>query len=158
MVTQAQRHYYSLIEPALQSADREIVSSFIRFPQDVMELALKYRDHLVFQRFAEGYAYLYAVARRVMTDMDQRAFVYEGCWRQLVEFDRYRIEPCLEDVELAQSEAKTLGDYSDFLLVVFNRMLKLALDFRFEQFRHFGGAVRRIGKWSGLYRWKKSKV
>ncbi len=151
LITDVERHFIRLIEPALHGDDREVVAQIVAFPLKVMNLALDYGDHLLFQRFAKMYPYLYTFARREMSTPNHRDFVIDRCWRLLIELDRLTIMRRLQAVEIAQDEVKTLGDYSKFLVVIFSQLLKLALDYRdLEQFKGFASAVRQLADWLGV--------
>ena len=150
VVRKIQKHYFDLAEQALRISDREIVHHFVAFPLHVMFLAYRYQDQLIFRRFARCFDDLYKTAQRVMTDIDQRNYVFKESWLLLVEFYGNAIRPKLEASGITEAQAKVLGDYTEFLIIVLNRLLKSALDFRdLEQFRHFASAAEQIPAWVG---------
>lgn len=145
LVTEVQRHYLGLVEQALDGPDPGIVRLFVGFPLQVMALAHRHQNLPLFRRFAGSFPRLYRAAARGIADPARREYVYDRCWRFLVEFFDFYINLTLEYRESPEAELQAQGDYAEYLILVLNGLLKAAVDLRdLRRFQAFATAARRI--------------
>ena len=145
-----ERLYYSLIEQAFRSDDIEVIRRFLDFLYSVLYLSCESNDHLIFERFAAVIPSCYVVAKRVVKDMEVRKYVSSRCGSLLVNLCRGSIRLSLEDPAITAPKAQALGDYTEFSMVVFSRLLKLTLDAAdYDQFKRYAAQAREASMWFG---------
>jgi len=150
VVTKIQRYYLQLLPTALTSDDEEIIFAFVKFPYDIMVMSLRYRDHLIFQRFSRLYGSIYFHAHESDIESDLRRSLSERSWRLLVNFYEFEIRPILQKNESSREDIESLTDYSIFLLVILNEMLKSSIDKgEITETRALVTAAKDIGSWIG---------
>lgn len=148
VLSQIERDYYTILEEALQSTNREIIHQAIDFPLDIIIIADEFRDHLAFRRFARFFPEIYRLAARLTKDKSLREFVYDRIWRYLQDYINLRIMPKLEDSNVSNEDVTTYRGYALEIASLFNALLKITVDLRdIDQFTTFGRAFNEMIQW-----------
>jgi hypothetical protein len=121
------RDIYEFLERAVASENTDIARLVAFLPTAICARAVKYRDHYLFQRFAGFANYLYQHSRSVEAPR-LREFLSDRATRYLKELADYHIEPQLRRKRLAPDILSDYGDFALELLVVFQSLMKVALD------------------------------
>ena len=148
VLSQIERDYYTILEEAMQSTNREIIYHVIDFPLDVVIIADEFRDHLAFRRFARFFPEIYILADRLIEDKSLKEFVYDRIWRALQDYINLRIMPKLEDPSVSNEDITTYHGYALEVALLFNALLKITIDIRdIDQFAIFGRAFNELIQW-----------
>ncbi len=136
--------YRSLITSFIVLNDFELVMLFLRFPINLMNLAMLYKDHLIYQQFASLYALIYFRCADIQNPA-QRERTIDYFVQLLVEHRRFTLNPRLEKIIINE---KLLSEYRDYyidLLVTWNRLLKIALDANsLSRFGNFANEIKEL--------------
>ena len=147
-LSQIEHDYYTILEEALQSTNREIIHQAIDFPLDIIIIADEFRDHLAFRRFARFFPEIYRLAARLIKDKSLREFVYDRIWRSLQDYINLRIMPKLEDSNVSNEDVATYHGYALEIAFLFNALLKITVDLRdIDQFTTYGRAFNEMIQW-----------
>ena len=132
------------VDYAFKQGDLETIRRTMYFPIEVGNLAVRYNDHFLFQRFISIFPFIYFLGSKV-TDTRISNFVVDRSWRYLKEMSmrfRYLLEDTSEVLRI-----ENLKDYLIEILLTFNGLLKAALDNKdFTSFQKFGFAFDDILK------------
>ena len=147
VLKQIERDFFSVLEEALRSTNQEIIHLVTDFPIDVIYLADEYRDHLVFQRFAYFYPYIYKSSARLTDDVVLKEFVFERTWRSLQIYS-LKILSNLRDSDLSREDINRYSGYALEIAYTFNDLLKSTIDLKdLVQFESFGRAFSEMMGW-----------
>lgn len=136
--------YQSLIPTLLEISDFEMTARFLRFPVDMMGLAIQYRDHLIYQQFAELYPLIYFRSRELLNSK-QKDKVIENFEHLLIDHRRFILAPSLKYINSGVQQLSEFRPYFKDLLVIWNRLLKASIDDRSDKrFSEFSHEVRRL--------------
>jgi hypothetical protein len=150
VLRQIERDYYSILEEALRSTNREIIRHAIDFPLDIVYISDEFRDHLAFRRFARFFPEIYEASARLIEDESLKEFVYDRIWRSLQDYINFRIMSKLEDSNISNEDIATYGGYAIEIALIFNTLLKMTIDLKdLNQFKTYGRAFNEMMKWLG---------
>lgn len=131
--------YRSLVPSFLALNDFEMVMHFLHFPRDLMEMAIIYKDHLIYQQFVGLYNLIYFKCREI-ENSKQKENIIDYFFHLLIDHRRFTLIPRLEKQINDEQQLMEYKDYYEDLLVNWNRLLKQALDNkssnRFSEFAH----------------------
>jgi hypothetical protein len=131
--------YRSVVPIFLQSSDFNMTSLFLKFPIGLMDLACFYRDHLIYQQFAGLYQLIYYRSRELLVTK-QKESVINYFEHLLIDHRRFTLVRRLKRNGNDLQELSEIKSYFEDLLVVWNSLLKEALDDRsrnrFSEFSH----------------------
>ena len=144
MVSTIIDQYRSLISSVLNSTDFELVLNFLKFPVELMNLAILYRDHLIYQQFAWMYSVIYYKSREIQNTKLKESVI--DCIKHLlIDHRRFTIEPRLKFIKYDKQLLSEFKPYFIDLLSTWNRLIKGSLDNRLEKhFSDFSSEVDRL--------------
>jgi hypothetical protein len=140
--------FYTILEEALRSTNREIIHQIIDFPLDIIYIADEFRDHLTFRRFARFFPEIYRLSARLIEDKSLSEFVYDRIWRSLQDYINLRIMSKMEDSNVPTEDITTYHGYALEIAFLFNSLLKMTIDARdIDQFKAYGRAFNEMVQW-----------
>ncbi len=120
-----------IVEKAVESRDREIISTVIYLPMAIATRAIKYGDQYLYQVFVRFPSRVYWLATTTEgLAPSLREFMIDRSWRHLKEITDYYIE---NQLTRKIGDAKKLTEYADFSIPVFQTfqdLIKTAFDKR----------------------------
>lgn len=126
-IEDAARDIYEFLERAVSTGNTETAKLVAFLPTKICTRAVKHRDHYLFQRFAGFARYIYEQSRCV-ADSRLQGFLSDRATQYLKELAEFHIEPQLRRKNHDQDVILDYGDFALELLVVFQSLLKSALD------------------------------
>ncbi|GEM_PF-971368 len=137
-----------IVEKAIESRDREIISTVIYLPMAIATRAIKYGDQYLYQVFVRFPSRVYWLAKTTEgLESSLRDFMIDRSWRHLKEITDYYIE---NQLTRKIGDAKKLAEHADFSIPVFQTfqdLIKTAFDKRDrDSFKEF------LSQLSTLYR------
>jgi len=144
-IFEIRRSIEQAVEYAFRQGDWETIRWAMYFPIKVANLAVRYEDHFLFQRFIHIFPFIYFLGSKV-ADSRIANFAIDRSWRYLAEMSLH-IHFLMENV----TEVERISDLKDYIvetLLTFNGLLKTALDNKdFESFKKFGFALDDVFKY-----------
>lgn len=118
-----------VVEMGLKSENKTIIAEVMYLPVRLLQYAVEYKDHLIFQEFAYYPTRLYRLAleTRKANDEGKSSFIFDRVWRHLNDLSRFYLEGKIEDQDYPKEEAKT---FAVEVLRVFQSLLKVSFDNR----------------------------
>jgi len=141
-VSRIEKDLYDVLELVMRTDDRELIGHVIYLPVKMLRLAVTYGDHLIFQRFGNFFPNIYLHACRTLEGHLSKEYVLDRSWRYLDEFCRLYLEPQAGGAHAEAEEIVNLSEYVKDIIIVFNRLLKRAIDFEdLQAYRNFGDVL-----------------
>jgi hypothetical protein len=136
-----ERDLYDIIEFAISTQDRDLISSAIYFPVRIALLALEADEQQLFAQFVGFMPRIYQLVAREKENR-VRAYIIDQCWRHLRDFVDNDLARRLESDLTPLDELSRLGRYLTARIRTLNELLKAAVDARDqESFGQFGTAL-----------------
>jgi hypothetical protein len=146
-------HYHELIEPTLQTRDRQIIETFVRFPHAVMVSALKHDNYTVFCSFGDILPIVSAWATRIPAEPGGSHEIDVQIAHELAGLDSYFICQRLDSVGIDGNEVDELSTYGKYIFVVLSTLARAALDRGdIQTYRLYLATLSGISKWQH-YSW-----
>lgn len=138
-------NFEQAVDYAFKQGDLETIIRTMYFPIRVANLAVRYSDHFLFQRFTSIFPFIYFLGSKAV-DPRIADFAIERSWRHLAEMSLHIRRLLGDATELEKID--NLKDYLIEILLTFNSLFKTAFDNKdFESFKKFGFAFDDILKY-----------
>ena len=121
-----QSNLRDIFDEAFKSQDRDILFDLLYFPRRLMELALDYKDHLVFKQAIYFYIYAYWAYKHYWKSPEP--VVIDRIWRNVREFSDYELGRKFNNLVDTEEDTKLISGYITETLLVFNNLLKATID------------------------------
>lgn len=149
-VTNIQKNYVQILRASLEKINYEILNYTLGFPYRVMNLAVRYNDHMSFQEFSKLYIRMYHEINKSQIRSDIRKNIFSRSWEAISNFYKYIIRPRFEYNDLELERCENLGYYCQYLIGIVSELMKISLDYKNDDhFRSISSSAKQIGKWLG---------
>lgn len=137
------RDLYSLLNEAVQTEDKEAVSTFSYIPIGISIRAIQFSDHFVFQEFVQFQTALYRLSQEAKNPK-VKEFLIDRSWRYLKEMADFYIEAELEK-KRPINELENFRDFGVDIMQTFQSLLKESFTQRdVKSFELFTNAVAKL--------------
>jgi hypothetical protein len=116
-----------LSNQAFKESDIDVIDTIVYFPIQIGKIAMEKKEHYVFQTFIELSEVLYHASVREV-NIEVKNHLKDRSWRYLNEIVEYYITPKLRDSNTTNEEHNEYIEFSTYILVIFQKMMKSSYD------------------------------
>lgn len=128
-----QDDFFHLVEISFETGNKEIIRCVVDFVQELLDLSKENDDFLIFYRFKDFWVTIFSLALDIQ-EKSLREFIIELLLRKLEGFISSHLLLQIEHSQVNEEQVKRYGDYALSIFLLYERMLKVALDKKSEAF------------------------